>query len=470
MKAFKNYDVTPYTDRPMLSLLKEFHDKYGLPYDAQPRSLPDAELQFRLVCHREECDEYRKAVKEENLVEALDALADEIYFLTGTAHRQGFKDLNVWPYHDRIAPQPGFLARGTQALRDSRHETVLRNYATAATTHTDVAESLWKQKEALREALQAFYYTAALHGFDIHEALLRVHAANMAKDVDPTKQRRTQALKEQGIDAAPVLEITKPEGWLAPWLGDLAGEGYDMKDAMERRVGMVPEMAAPYDAATVKTGDVYRDFLDDGDREVGWSVAPLCGLITIDGPDASGKSTLAARIAEVTGGQVIHLTWSKELETVMDDYRTHALHYAAALAHDRVVILERPWLSHVVYSEVYRKGEYDADAVHSWQTECEQLSRLDILALPGDADVWLNNYARMCDSRFELHGPNLSKARAVYAGFRDYFSGANGESFMPGQGDAALQVYDMQAAPKAVDIDAFIREHVLPHLLTKGNK
>lgn len=444
MKKFKVYDTSAYVGRPLLALLTEFHNKFGTPYDGGvTRPLSKAESAFRLECHREEAKEYADACEAGNIVEALDALADELYFLTGTAHRQGFgldvTEVNVNLGSDGI--QPHLLPRTTLDLRLERHAKVLHNYESRV-----IVGDLTGQALALNEAIRAFRATAQMHCFDIDEALRRVHAANMTKDVDPAKQRRTQALKEQGLDAGHLLEITKPDGWLPPYLGDLCGLGE------------------------------YDDFGDDLDAQ-GFALDPnptkpvfrvpnLCGLITIDGPDASGKSTLAARIAEVTGGQVIHLTWSKQLEACMDEYRIAALNYARVLARHCVVILERPWLSHPIYAEVYRGGVFNQDDVTFWKNFTEENALLNIIALPGDEDEWYDHYKQMCGQRVELHGPNEAKARAVFEGFRDAFTGAAGVERQPRN----VEVYDMQQFKDTEgnpDLDAYIDGFILPALEVK---
>lgn len=451
MTQFKVYDVTPYQDLSPLQLLKQFHDKFGTPYDGEPRMLDKPELAFRLVCHDEEANEYLDAVERGDLVEVLDATVDEIYFLTGTAHRQGFMDL-VIPSVDMqpVDVGPRLLPMAAARLRQERHNQVLNQYAVMSRNQ----QPLWQQKLALKEALNCFYRTAALHGFDIHQALLRVHAANMAKDIDPTKQRRTKALAEQGIDAAPVLEITKPAGWLAPYLGDLVGQG-PYQEVFANEDTAVEEVLE--EMATIERGFMR---MKTGEH------SHLCGLVTIDGPDASGKTTLAKRIAEVTGGQVVHLTWSPQLERVMNDYRTSAIRYAAALSKHCVVVLERPWLSHPVYAEVYRKGKFDDSAVVRWKADTEFFAALNLFALPGDQQAWLQNYLKMCNERDELHGPNEGKAMAVYSGFRDYFSGVCGPDLCPNS--ARLEVYDFQRYTTPVDIDQFIADHVLPQLNVKA--
>lgn len=428
---FKVYDIERYRNIPMLDLLTSFHNKFGTPYDGSPRELGKAEAAFRLECHREEAQEYVKAIEEDrNLHDAIDALADELYFLTGTAHRQGFgldvTEVSVDLGYRDIAPR--FLCPETHKMRVARHAAVLHQYEERVRREDLIGQAL-----ALREAIRAFRATAQMHGFNIDEALLRVHAANMTKDVDPAKQRRTQELKAQGIECGHLLEITKPDGWLAPYLGDLVGEGpYVEQEQFANTDSSLP----------VKKFD------------------GLCGLITIDGPDASGKSTLAARIAELTGGEVIHLTWSPALEAVMNDYRTHAIGYATTLAQHCVVVLERPWLSHPIYAEVYREGNYNRDHVHNWKVRTEHHAVLNLYALPSDADRWLEGYQFMCSQRWELHGPKADKALRVFSGFHECFAGHHDDLKPMYKAEA----YDMFQYPTPESRDAFIEQFVIPHL------
>lgn len=430
MQRFHVYDVSQYARTPMLELLRSFHNKFNTPYDGPARELSRAEAAFRLECHREEAGEYVEAIEEKrSLVDALDALADELYFLTGTAHRQGFSqdvtEVVVELGYRDVAPR--FLCPETHKMRVARHAAVLHQYEERVSRGDLTGQAL-----ALREAIRAFRATAQMHGFNIDEALLRVHAANMTKDVDPSKQRRTKALAEQGIVADHLLEITKPDGWLPPYLGDLVGEGAYVE----------PEFANTDSSLPAK------DFKG------------LRGLITIDGPDASGKSTLAARIAELTGGEVIHLTWSPALEAVMHDYRYHAINYAAALAKHCVVVLERPWLSHPIYAEVYRDGKYDAEHVAIWKDHTEAAAQLNLYALPSDGPRWLEGYQFMCSQRWELHGPKADSAMAVWSLFQHCFGGHHPD-LTP---SCHVEAYDMFQYPTPESRDAFIEQFVIPHL------
>ena len=76
------------------------------------------------------------------------------------------------------------------------------------------------------------------------------------------------------------------------------------------------------------------------------------GLIILDGPDGAGKTTLAKRIIERHGGTYLHLTY--RWKNNMFEYHTAALHHAISKCEKELVIIDRLWMSEVIYSTVYR--------------------------------------------------------------------------------------------------------------------
>ncbi len=189
------------------------------------------------------------------------------------------------------------------------------------------------------------------------------------------------------------------------------------------------------------------------------------GLIALDGPDATGKTTLANKICELAGGgEVIHLTWTKHLapRQVMDNYRIGAIKYATALAEDRVVVIERPWLSHPIYSTVYRDGDFDYEDVHHWQDYIENRECMAITALPSDEQKWMRNYQECCQKREETHGRTFVQMRKVLHQFQA--AALLGlQEYSPGQYAGAKHVvYDYQEYGS--NTGSFVLECVLPNL------
>lgn len=78
------------------------------------------------------------------------------------------------------------------------------------------------------------------------------------------------------------------------------------------------------------------------------------GLIILDGPDGAGKTTLGKRLVELYGGKYFHLTY--RWKSRMFEYHTAALHHALSLANKQLVVVDRLWMSEIVYATVYRGG------------------------------------------------------------------------------------------------------------------
>jgi len=74
----------------MFNKIKEFHEKFGLEYNGDPRQLSAEMQKFRCKFLLEEITEYLMATMDGDIVEQLDALVDIVYVALGTAYLQGF--------------------------------------------------------------------------------------------------------------------------------------------------------------------------------------------------------------------------------------------------------------------------------------------------------------------------------------------------------------------------------------------
>lgn len=326
----------------LFAMVTEFHEKFGLGCPLNPHHLDIEEEEFRIVCLKEELQEYLDAT---SLEDKFDALIDLIYFAVGSCHRMGL---------------------------------------------------------------------------DLDEGFARVHVANMAKEQKINNQRRGHK-----------MEVTKPEDWTAPDLSDLC---------------IIEETTMDGTAQSLET-----------------IMANKCGLICLDGPDATGKTTLANRIAELSGGHVVHLTWTLELEQIMHQYRMSGIEYAIALSQAFVVVLERPWICNKVYGELFRGGSPWSSEMTIWKELVESEQVLEIVALPAAKADWLTHYEGMCDKREELHGKKLEEMSQVWQEFHGYVRHVYQE-----ETDVVedFRVYDFYE--HGSDMDEFIRGQILPKLNNKG--
>lgn len=80
------------------------------------------------------------------------------------------------------------------------------------------------------------------------------------------------------------------------------------------------------------------------------------GIIILDGPDACGKTTLQNYIVENYGAIPMHLTWNKDLAPHMFEYQTDEMYKAIQLSQDNLVVVDRHWISELIYAKVFRNG------------------------------------------------------------------------------------------------------------------
>jgi len=78
-------------------------------------------------------------------------------------------------------------------------------------------------------------------------------------------------------------------------------------------------------------------------------------LFIIEGPDCSGKTTLAKRIAMMRNAMYIHATGSGKLFAAMLDYHLSIVKNASInLSNGHDVVLDRLWPSEYVYGQIQR--------------------------------------------------------------------------------------------------------------------
>lgn len=69
--------------------VRQFHEKYGHPVADKPGLIPDSRFKFRVRLIQEELGEYEEAANDYDLTGIVDALADLLYVVYGTAVEHG---------------------------------------------------------------------------------------------------------------------------------------------------------------------------------------------------------------------------------------------------------------------------------------------------------------------------------------------------------------------------------------------
>jgi thymidylate kinase len=80
------------------------------------------------------------------------------------------------------------------------------------------------------------------------------------------------------------------------------------------------------------------------------------GIIVLDGPDCTGKSTLQDYLVREKGAVGIHLTYNADVGPRMFEYQTEWMVKAIEYSRDNLVVIDRHWISEAIYAKVFRGG------------------------------------------------------------------------------------------------------------------
>lgn len=278
-------------------------------------------------------------------------------------------------------------------------------------------ESLEKQMDALID-LQVFSVgTAERQGFNNDEGFSRVMKANMAKEVAGGKGETSK----RGFKA----DLIKPEGWEPPTLTDL--------------------------------------------------VARPKGIVVIEGPDGAGKSSIAEWLVQRYGAVSIHATWSKELEEVMPKYLNAILDQAERLSQRQLVVLDRHYISELIYSDVFRIGTQYPDLAGKCFNRLAEMNACYVFCVPFTERTTINLLSRFDQLRnerpemYDTMADCISAFQTIIMGESVHgkykFNTKENKSPFIEEGPLVprirnYQMYDIEFDPEYEDLDAFIWNYV----------
>lgn len=136
------------------------------------------------------------------------------------------------------------------------------------------------------------------------------------------------------------------------------------------------------------------------------------GILVLEGGDSAGKTTLARYLAERHAARVLHSTVRK------DCWRWHlgALRLAARLAQTQLVVLDRHFLSELVYGCVFRDGpQYDVGA-RCFDRVLRRVGAVYVLCAPADQE---RQVARWEADRVAGKREHFDRVREVLATYAD---------------------------------------------------
>lgn len=149
-------------------------------------------------------------------------------------------------------------------------------------------------------------------------------------------------------------------------------------------------------------------------------------IIILEGPDCSGKSTLANNLIKESNGIYIHNTYYKGMDVVYE--HLHRFELAKQISNNGLnCFIDRMWLSELIYSKIYRDGvtNYNIDILADVFKNVD----LNIICLP-DKKKYLNLFEKNKEIRNEMFKENMNKIYDEYekfllkqSDFNNYYQG-----------------------------------------------
>lgn len=129
----------------------------------------------------------------------------------------------------------------------------------------------------------------------------------------------------------------------------------------------------------------------------------LRGIVYIDGPDATGKTTLARYLVEHFGAEYFHgeARWFDK----MHYYHLALLRKAVKAAESTLVVLDRHWMSEVIYASVYRNGPKFKHSARMFDRILMSANCVNVIAIPvsGNPDEVNERFNVIAKKRDELY-------------------------------------------------------------------
>lgn len=133
-------------------------------------------------------------------------------------------------------------------------------------------------------------------------------------------------------------------------------------------------------------------------------------IYILEGPDGSGKTYLANKLAELYKIPVYHLTYYKD----KDQHKAQFEKINSLIEKGTPMIVDRYIMSDEVYGEVYRNGEciedYDKFVCNLMNNPNVEI----IFAIPQDKEKYIQEFARLKGEREEMYTDKMDKVYDSY--------------------------------------------------------
>jgi len=137
-------------------------------------------------------------------------------------------------------------------------------------------------------------------------------------------------------------------------------------------------------------------------------------IIVIDGPDGSGKTTLANELIKKLGATYIHATFKKGWNIF--NYHTKILYKAVLhiLKNKKPVIIDRLWLSEAIYAEIYRGGSAWPLQGRFFERIINRFGGINITVTTGNMLAYISQFKKLCNTRHEMFTSDYGRVAELY--------------------------------------------------------
>ena len=147
-------------------------------------------------------------------------------------------------------------------------------------------------------------------------------------------------------------------------------------------------------------------------------------IFILDGPDGTGKTTLASKLSDTYNIPIFHLTYINDPEKHADQFYkvTDKIINWIGNKNDGFII-DRYILSELVYRKVYRPEQpliKEADVIYDFMEHRASLGEIDvIITLPHDKERWFQQFKELEKNREEMY--TSEKISEVYDEYLNYW-------------------------------------------------
>jgi len=138
----------------------------------------------------------------------------------------------------------------------------------------------------------------------------------------------------------------------------------------------------------------------------------LTGIVCIDGANATGKTTLAEELRKRHGAIILHQTY--RFRNNIFNYHTAALRLAIRLAQNRLVVLDRLWMSEVVYASVYRGGTPWPHQGRMVDRVLQKACAVQVVCIERNRELLLERYHQTRSHRTDADAENNARVNDMY--------------------------------------------------------